>query len=326
MLKVGLIGLGVMGKNHLRVLGSTEGIELTGIVDPQATDLAAEIKVPIYTDINEIKKLSLDYCVVAAPTAFHEEISLWLIEEGIPFLLEKPIASNSQSAEKIITAAKKNNVKAGIGHIERYNSALRLAREEISEGVLGSIYQITTKRQGYFPSRISDVGVVLDLATHDIDLTAWLVGEKYLNLGAHSAFRSGRTHEDLISITGNLANGIVVNHLVNWLSPLKERSIQVIGEKGIFIVDTLLSELTFYENGSNFIVNSEKDTFKGVSQGEVIKYEFSKYEPLRAEHEAFRDFILGKSEEIVSLESAFQTLQVAEAVIKSSKTNVMVKL
>ena len=326
MLKVGLIGLGVMGKNHLRVIGSTEGIELTGIVDPQATDLAAEIKVPIYTDINEIKKLSLDYCVVAAPTAFHEEISLWLIEEGIPFLLEKPIASNSQSAEKIITAAKKNNVKAGIGHIERYNSALRLAREEISEGVLGNIYQITTKRQGYFPSRISDVGVVLDLATHDIDLTAWLVGEKYLNLGAHSAFRSGRTHEDLISITGNLANGIVVNHLVNWLSPLKERSIQVIGEKGIFIVDTLLSELTFYENGSNFIVNSEKDTFKGVSQGEVIKYEFSKYEPLRAEHEAFRDFILGKSEEIVSLESAFQTLQVAEAVIKSSKTNVMVKL
>jgi predicted dehydrogenase len=251
---------------------------------------------------------------------------LWLIEEGIPFLLEKPIASNSQSAEKIITAAKKNNVKAGIGHIERYNSALRLAREKISEGVLGSIYQITTKRQGYFPSRISDVGVVLDLATHDIDLTSWLVGEKYLNVGAHSAFRSGRTHEDLISITGNLANGIVVNHLVNWLSPLKERSIQVIGEKGIFIIDTLLSELTFYENGSNFIVNSGKDTFKGVSQGEVIKYEFSKYEPLRAEHEAFRDFILGKSEEIVSLESAFQTLQVAEAVIKSSKTNIMVKL
>jgi predicted dehydrogenase len=326
MFKVGLIGLGVMGKNHLRVLGSTKGIELIGIVDPQALDLDAEIKVPIYTDIDEIKKLSLDYCVVAAPTAFHEEISLWLIEEGIPFLLEKPIASNSQSAEKIITAAKKNNVKAGIGHIERYNSALRLAREKISEGVLGSIYQITTKRQGYFPSRISDVGVVLDLATHDIDLTAWLVGQKYLNIGAHSAFRSGRTHEDLISITGNLANGIVVNHLVNWLSPLKERSIQVIGEKGIFIIDTLLSELTFYENGSNFIVNSGKDTFKGVSQGEVIKYEFSKYEPLRAEHEAFRDFILGKSEEIVSLESAFQTLQVAEAVIKSSKTNIMVKL
>ena len=326
MLKVGLIGLGVMGKNHLRVLGSTEGIELIGIVDPQAMDLAAEIEAPIFADIDEIKKLNLDYCVVAAPTAFHEEISLWLIEEGIPFLLEKPISFNSQSAEKIISAAKKKNIKAGIGHIERYNSALRLAREKISEGVLGNVYQITTKRQGYFPSRISDVGVVLDLATHDIDLTSWLVGEKYLNIGAHSAFRSGRTHEDLISITGNLANGIVVNHLVKWLSPLKERSIQVIGEKGIFIIDTLLSELTFYENGSNFIVNSEKDTFKGVSQGEIIKYEFSKYEPLRAEHEAFRDFVLGKSEEIVTLESAFLTLQVAEAVIKSSKTNAMVTL
>jgi hypothetical protein len=113
---------------------------------------------------------------------------------------------------------------------------------------------------------------------------------------------------------------------VNWLSPLKERSIQIIGEKGILAVDTLNSELTYYENGSNFIVNIEKDKFRGVSQGEVVKYEYEKYEPLRAEHESFRDYILGKSQNIVELKSALETLKVAEAVIKSSKTNKVITL
>lgn len=326
MLRVGLIGLGVMGKNHLRVLSSTEGIELVAVIDPQDPTLLGEVSIPVYSRIEEIATLKLDYCVVAAPTAFHEEIALWLSNEGIPFLLEKPISFDSKSAKKIIKSVRHNNIKAGIGQIERYNSALQLAKTKIAEDLLGSVYQISTKRQGFFPSRISDVGVVLDLATHDIDLTSWVVESRYQSVSANSAFRSGRSHEDLISISGTLESGVIVNHTVNWLSPLKERSIQIIGEKGILAVDTLNSELTYYENGSNFIVNIERDKFKGVSQGDVVKYEFEKYEPLRAEHESFRDYILGKSQNIVELKSALGTLKVAEAVIKSSKTNKVINL
>jgi len=326
MLKVGLIGLGVMGKNHLRVLSSTEGLELVAVIDPQDPTLLGEVSIPVYSRIEEISKLKLDYCVVAAPTVFHEEIALWLSKNRIPFLLEKPISVNSKSAKKIIKSVQQNNVKAGVGQIERYNPALQLAKEKIADGLLGSIYQISTKRQGFFPSRISDVGVVLDLATHDIDLTSWVVESRYQSVSANSAFRSGRSHEDLISISGTLESGVIVNHIVNWLSPLKERSIQIIGEKGVLAVDTLNSELTFYENGSNFIVNTEKDKFKGVSQGEVAKFEFEKNEPLRVEHESFRDFILNKSHNIVELKSALRTLKVAEAVIKSSKSNKVVTL
>lgn len=321
MLKVGLIGLGVMGKNHLRVLSSTEGIELVAVIDPQDPTLLGDVSIPVYSRIAEIKKLKLDYCVVAAPTTFHEEIALWLSNQKIPFLLEKPISFNSKSAKKIIKAVQKSKIKAGIGQIERYNSALQLAKTKISEGLLGSIYQISTKRQGFFPSRISDVGVVLDLATHDIDLTSWVVESRYQSVSANSAFRSGRSHEDLISISGTLESGVIVNHIVNWLSPLKERSIQIIGEKGILAVDTLNSELTYYENGSNFIVDVEKDKFKGVSQGKVVKFKFEKFEPLRAEHESFRDYILDRSQNIVELKYALRTLKVAEAVIMSSKTN-----
>jgi len=326
MLKVGLIGLGVMGKNHLRVLSSTEGIKLMAVVDPQDPTLLGEVSIPLYSHIEEVDKLKLDYCVVAAPTAFHEEIALWLSKKRIPFLLEKPISSNSKSAKKIIESVQQNKIKAGIGQIERYNSALQLAKLKIAEGLLGNIYQISTKRQGFFPSRISDVGVVLDLATHDIDLTSWVVESRYESVSANSAFRSGRSHEDLISVSGTLESGVIVNHIVNWLSPLKERSIQIIGEKGILAVDTLNSELTYYENGSNFIVDLEKDKFKGVSQGQVVKFEFEKYEPLRAEHESFRDYVFGKSQNIVDLKSALRTLKVAEAVLKSSKNNKVVNL
>ena len=136
-----------------------------------------------------------------------------------------------------------------VGHIERYNPALQQARARIANGDLGEIYQITTRRQGPFPGRIADVGVILDLATHDIDLTAWVAQQPFTSVAARTAHRSGRPHEDLVAITGQLADGTVTNHLVNWLSPMKERVTVITGEKGALVADTLTADLTFYENG-----------------------------------------------------------------------------
>jgi UDP-N-acetylglucosamine 3-dehydrogenase len=326
MLKVGLIGLGMMGSNHARVLNSLDGVQLSAVVDPLKENVKLDRNIPLFPNFDDLKNQNLDYCVIAAPTIHHEKISLWLIEEEIPFLIEKPLSFNLKSAIRIITAAKSKNVQAGVGHIERYNSALQTAKIKIAEGVLGNIYQISTRRQGFFPSRISDVGVVLDLATHDIDLTSWIVDSEYESISANSTSRSGRAHEDLISVTGKLKGDVVVNHIVNWLSPLKERNIQIVGEKGVFVIDTLLSDLTFYENGSNYLANSQVAFFKGVSQGQVIKYAFDKHEPLRAEHEAFRDMILGKDSHVVTLESAAETIRVAEAILESAESNKNIKL
>ena len=106
-----------------------------------------------------------------------------------------------------------------VGYVERCNPAVIAMRERIQQGVLGEIYQITTSRQGPFPPRITDVGVVQDLATHDFDLTPWIAGSPYVRLTAHTQHRSGRDTEDMVVATGRLANGVIVNHLVNWLSP-----------------------------------------------------------------------------------------------------------
>jgi len=320
------VGVGVMGANHVRVLSNLEGVELVGVADSVGVSGALPPNTNLVKSVDELIKLGLDYCVIAAPTAFHEEIALKLIDSGIHILVEKPLAHSYESAVRIRDAAKAKNIIGGVGHIERYNSALQQARLRVQAGELGAIYQVATRRQGPFPARVADVGVVKDLATHDIDLTSWITGKKYLQVSAHSAFRSGRQHEDLITVSALLEDSIVVNHVVNWLSPLKERKTIITGEKGTYVADTLRADLTFYENGKIDISQSEMARFRGVTQGDVHIFAFEKPEPLLVEHSNFRDAVLGKSHEIVSLDQGATTVRIADAVLESSKTLNAVKL
>ena len=315
-----------MGANHARVLSNLEGVELVAVADPQGDVRGLTPSQEILKSVDEVIARKVDYCVVAAPTAFHEEIALKLIDSGIHVLIEKPIAHTFESATRISVAAKDKGVVGAVGHIERFNSALQQARTRILNGDLGEIYQISTRRLGPFPSRIADVGVVMDLATHDIDLTSWLANSEYQKVSAQSATRSGRLHEDLVAVVAQLNNGVVVNHLVNWLSPLKERKTIITGEKGTYVVDTLTSDLTFYANGTVNVSQQQIAHFKGVTQGDIQIYAFSKPEPLMLEHQNFRDAVLGRDSEIVTLENGTKTVEVAEAIIASTRNQLEVKL
>jgi predicted dehydrogenase len=213
-----------------------------------------------------------------------------------------------------------------VGHIERCNPALRALRARLDHGELGEIYQVATRRQGPFPNRISDVGVVKDLATHDIDLAAWVIRSPYVRVTAHTAHRSGRPHEDLVSITAQMEDGTVASHLVNWLSPLKERVTVVTGERGAFVADTLLGDLTFHENG---VVDTEWDrvaTFRGVTEGNSIRYAIPKPEPLRVQLENFRDAVLGVSHDVVTMRDGLRTVRVADACIRSARESRTVEI
>lgn len=316
-LRAALVGLGIMGQNHARVLSNLDGVDLVAVADPKGDTKKVLPDHSVLETIDEVILKGVDYCVIAAPTALHEEISLKLIEAGINVLIEKPISHNLESATCIEIAAKKKGIMGAVGHIERFNAALQQARIRIQNGELGEIYQISTRRLGPFPSRISDVGVVMDLATHDIDLTAWIANSSYKSVSAQSAIRSGRQHEDLVAVVGQLSNGIVVNHLVNWLSPLKERKTIITGEKGTFVADTLTADLTFYANGTVDVTQERIAHFKGVSQGDIHMYAFDKPEPLRLEHENFRDAILGKNSTVVTLSEGAKIVSVAEAALKS---------
>ncbi|WP_418060569.1 Gfo/Idh/MocA family protein [Pimelobacter simplex] len=319
-LRAGLVGLGAMGRNHARILSGLDGVELIGVADAQVTDPRASYGVPIVPDVDALIALKPEYVVVAAPTGFHEEIGLKLAEAGVHALIEKPLAPTVDGAQRLVDAFESRGLVGGVGHIERYNPALQSLRTRLANGELGEIYQVVTRRQGPFPGRIADVGVVKDLATHDIDLTAWVTGQPYVKVSAQAARRSGREHEDLIAVVGELGNGIVVNHLVNWLSPLKERSTVVTGERGAFVADTLTADLHFYANGAVRTEWEAVSAFRGVAEGDVTRFAIPKREPLLVEHELFRDAVLGKDSDIVTLRQGLRTVEVAAAVLESASS------
>jgi predicted dehydrogenase len=318
-IKVGIIGLGVMGKNHARVVSELDSHELVGLVDPLEELKTIRGYLPLIKSLDQLLALKPDYCVVAAPTAHHEKIANELFKADIHMLIEKPLSQSLESAQKILDLAQNSKSKVAIGHIERFNAAVQMAKSKLSEGLIGDVYQISTSRQGPFPSRIADVGVTFDLATHDIDLVSWLLQSNYKSVAAQVAYRAGREHEDLVSITAELMNGAVANHLVNWLSPYKERSTIILGEKGALRIDTLNSDLTFFKNGIHISEQTSIEHFRGVVQGEEIKFAFDRPEPLKTEHLNFTEYISGENAPIASISDGFETVRVAEAILRSAR-------
>jgi predicted dehydrogenase len=318
-LRAGLIGLGAMGRNHARVLYDLAGVELVAIVDP-AGDTTGALRVPVVPTVSELLAMGIDYAVVACPTALHEEVGLELAANGVSALIEKPLAHTAEAARRLVAAFDAKGLVAGVGHIERYNPALQNLRTRLEAGELGEVFQVVTRRQGPFPHRIADVGVVMDLATHDIDLTSWVTGRDYTSVSAHTVSRSGRPHEDMVSIIGQLGTSVMANHLVNWLSPLKERSTVITGERGCFVADTLTADLTFYANGAIDTEWEALRAFRGVSEGNMIRYAIPKREPLLVEHERFRDAVEGKSSDYVTLRQGLRTVEVSGAVLESARS------
>lgn len=317
-LRAGLVGVGSMGRNHARILASLDGVELVAVADPAggATRLGPGVRQ--VRNVAELIAVGLDIAVVACPTALHHEVGLALAAAGVHTLIEKPLAVGVDECAELVTAFESRGLVNAVGHIERYNPALRALRARLDAGELGEVYQVASRRQGPFPSRISDVGVVRDLATHDIDLTAWVLRSQYESVAAQTAHKSGRAHEDLVAITARTTSGITINHLVNWLSPLKERVTVVSGDRGTFVADTLQGDLTFHENGTVATEWDRVSSFRGVSEGNSTRYAIPKREPLLVEHEQFRDRVLGRDAEIVTMREGMRTVLVADACLLSA--------
>jgi predicted dehydrogenase len=312
VLRAGLFGLGVMGTNHARVLANLEGVELVGVFDPAENVPDQVFGRPVYRDLDQFLELGLDYAVVAAPTVFHLDMATRLAEAGVHALIEKPVASTAEDSRTLRDLFAAKGLIGGVGHIERYNPALQAARRRIEDGMLGEIYQIATRRQGPFPGRIADVGVIKDLASHDIDLTAWVAQQEYVSVNARIAHQSGRPHEDMVLAVGTLSRGTITSHIVNWLTPFKERITIITGEKGVLVADTLSADLTYFENG-RIQVAWDPGEFRGVSEGDSTRFALDRKEPLRTEHEAFRDSVLaGEPRGIVTLAEGTNVVEIAE--------------
>lgn len=317
-MRFGLVGLGQMGRHHARLLSAAGDVELVGAVDPAGDPHGALNRGVLFDDVDALLAADVDAVIVAVPTAQHRDVALRLAGADVHTLIEKPLAESVAVAVEIEQGFAQSNAVGVVGHVERFNSALQEMKRRVDEGVLGRVIAISTERVGPFPNRIQDVGVVKDLATHDIDIAMWIGGAPFSDVRGELAYKMDRPHEDLVVAHGRLTNDVVVSLNVNWLTPMKRRGVSVLGEKGAFVADLLAGDLYFYSNAD---IDSQWDQIaqlRGVSEGDMVRYAFPKREPLAVEHEAFMTAIAeGQAEGMVSLIEGVKILEVAEAIIGS---------
>jgi len=322
VIRVAVAGCGVMGRNHLRVLSDLVGTELGAVSDQDPKTVAAvsqKYGVPGFASWREmLAQGGLDALVVAVPTRSHCEVGVAALKRGLHVLVEKPIAYTLEEGRALVEAARRANKLLAVGHIERFNPAVRELRRRVAAGELGRVFQIHARRQGAFPARIRDVGVVIDLATHDLDVMSDVVRSHVERVYAETEQRIHTDHEDMLNALLRFENGVVGVLQVNWLTPTKIRELSVLGERGLFLVNYLTQELTFFKNADVDPRPDAKRDLQSVSEGEMVRFPIAQAEPLRLELESFLQSIdLGRPVEVDG-EAGLRALQLALAIIVSA--------
>ena len=242
-LRVGVTGIGIMGSNHARVLSELPGAELVAVADPdqaQAERVANFLGCKAVGDHRALLDLGLDAVVVAAPTHLHHHVALDVIGAGCSVLVEKPIASTAEEGREIVAAARDKGVTLMVGHVERFNPAVRAVKEAIrGEHILS----VAFTRVGPFPPRMSNVGVVIDLAVHDIDLIRWLTDSEIIEVQPQTAAALA-AREDIALLQFRTASGVLAHINTNWLTPFKARTVHVATAKKYVIGDLLTRQVT----------------------------------------------------------------------------------
>jgi len=330
-MKVAAIGVGSMGKNHARVYSELPEAELVAVADADQKLVAATAEkhgAHAYTDYREmLEKEKPDAVSIVVPTAMHEEVGLAALEAGAHVLMEKPIAATVEEGQRLIEKARAVKKQLMVGHIVRFNPAMQALKQKLADGDLGRIFQVFCRRAGPFPARIRDVGVVVDLAPHDVDVMRFLIGADPLRVYAETERRIHTDHEDLVWGLLRFPDGVVGSLEINWLTPTKIREVLVLGERGLFRIDDLTQDLYFYENAQ---VNADLwpalKTLKGVSEGHMIRYAIQRYEPLKAELQAFLGAVKEDKPVPVSGEDGLEALRLALALVESGQKHQVIEV
>jgi UDP-N-acetylglucosamine 3-dehydrogenase len=331
-LRAGVIGLGAMGTNHVRVFGEIAGVELAAVADTDAARIDATTRGRTFRGYADHRRMldeeQLDLVTIAVPTRAHFDVAAQVIERGVALLVEKPLAATLDEGERLRDLATNAGVPLTVGHIERFNPAVIELKRRLSAGELGRVFQVHARRVGPFPERVRDVGVVLDLAPHDIDVMRFLLESEVARVQAETEQRINTEHEDMLAGLLRFANGVVGVLDINWLTPTKIRELSVLGERGMFVVDYLSRDLTFYENDHPQDLRGDWAArhLKGVNEGAVHMLKVEKREPLRVELEAFVAAVRDGTPVAVTPEDGIAAMTAAEALVHSARTGASVSL
>jgi UDP-N-acetylglucosamine 3-dehydrogenase len=327
-LKVAVVGLGNMGRHHVRNYSEIDEAELVAICDinqPIVDQFSKDFNCNGYTNFTAmLESESIDALSITAPTVHHFSIAYEAISNNIHVLIEKPICDSIEKAEQLQTLANEKNVLIMIGHIERFNPAVKKLKELIETNALGEITSLLSRRVGVFPAQIKDANVVIDLAVHDIDIFSYLLNKEPTQIhgNAGSALINDREDYADIMLTFGKQNGLIQ---VNWITPVRIRTLAITGTKGYAELNYMTQELTLFK--SNYFQDKDKYgddiiKFKDPSK-EIIQVE--KKEPLAEEIRHFLKCINNQKQPLINAKTGIQALSTALAVmdlIKQQKNQI----
>lgn len=320
-LRAGVIGVGSMGRNHARVYAGMDGVELVAVAD---NDLSTARRVGnmyrcnAYSDYREmLAGEHLDLVSIVVPTRHHFAVAGEVIDRGVSVLIEKPIAATAAEGWALVEAARRSGALLTVGHVERFNPAIIALKEQLDDHELGNVFQIAARRVGPFPARIMDVGVVIDLATHDLDILNYLIASPVARMHVELHRHLHRSHEDMLSAVLRFQSGVIGTLDINWLTPTKIRELSVIGERGMFVANYLTQDLTFYENDSCQGKQWPELALIGVTEGRSIRQKVQRREPLFEELRSFAAAVRDGHAPLVSGEDGIAALELANRLVQS---------
>lgn len=288
-IKCAVIGIGNMGKNHVRTFSQIPDAELVAVADNNsvlAEKIAKDYNIPYYVDYKEMIKAQKPTVVsVCVPTSLHCEVARYCLNNNINILLEKPIASTIEEAEELLDLAKRKNLKLLVGHIERFNPAVRKVKEMIDKGELGKITAIIARRVGGFPPQIKDANIAVDLAIHDIDIVNYLLDELPFDVSVNKQKNHIEQREDSVEFFLKYKKTSAYIQ-ANWITPVKIRKLTITGTEGYLEMDYINQQIEFYKsNYEKFkeTVNDFGDYILKFSEPDKIVINVAKKEPLAEE-------------------------------------------
>mgnify|MGYP001250405260 CR=1 FL=1 len=323
-LKTGVIGVGSMGSNHARVY--SEISNLVAVSEPNekvGRSVAEKFGIEWYADYRDMLD-KVDAVTISVPTIYHREIAEEVATSGTHFLVEKPLSNTIEDAQAIISASEKYKVIMAVGHIERYNPAVRSAWNNIDSGAWGNILSLTANRFSNFPSRIKDVGVLFDLTIHDIDVLCYLAQSDVHSVYCTGGKLDGNDSEDFINLNINFDNGILGLCETNWVTPMKIRKLEIKTMNKFVKLDYQFQELEIFE--SNYKSFDNTNIFKSEIKVLNHKENIIKAEPLKLELLDFLNSISNNTIPLVSGLDGLQAVKIAHHALKSMETNTITYL
>lgn len=330
VLNVAVIGCGVMGSLHARTYSNISGVKIAAVCDINKTNgkkLAGLYKTKYYSDFRKmLEKEEIQAVSITVPTALHKEVGLFCINRGINVLVEKPLAPTVEEAKLLTKAAHKRGIILTVGHIERFNPAVLKLRDLIKKGRLGKVVSIVVKRVGLFPPRIKDVNVVTDLAVHDLDIVCNLLErcpKSIFATGGNGLNANRIDYADIFLDFGK--TGCYLQ--VNWMTPIKIRTVSITGTLGYAELDYVTQELILYKSHRNSIVPEEFKMFVAVlGKPEKVPVEVRKEEPLKLEIKDFINSVLTGNQPLVTPEEGINAVRLSAVVLKSLTDNRLIKI